>query len=448
MVQDVNLPIMLENRELATHEQAMEILNNFTASFQIVTISRIRGILSEELLRQALDIIQTRHPLLNSRIVAKSKSFWFETAAEKIPLSVVKKQQIQQWEEVVIQELNQKINSDRNLLRVTLINFEQAKNICYLITTIHHAIADASSCIQLHSEILTSCQNIAEGKAQIQVNQLPQQPSINKLFPKSIQGFTGEIGIILYVLKLKLQLIRYQPTTLKFEKNVPLKSRSCGLVHRKLVPELTTRLINACRQQKTTVQAALGAAMLFAVAKQTHISDKNNHYFSNYLSFRSSVNLRSRLQPQISNEHLGVMASAVMTFHKLKENHNFWDLARDIKIKLEQDLVNGDAFRQIMIVKKIMVSFLKNPHKSSVTAALTNIGRVNISQNYGQLELEEISFVPAQAAFGGIFSAAVSTFREQMVLHFMFSQPSMSTETVTILVDEMIALLTDNLQQV
>lgn len=32
MVQDVNLPIMLENRELAAHEQAMEILNNLAAS--------------------------------------------------------------------------------------------------------------------------------------------------------------------------------------------------------------------------------------------------------------------------------------------------------------------------------------------------------------------------------------------------------------------------------
>ncbi len=116
---------MLKNRQLAPHEQAMEILNNLAASFHIVTISRIKGIISGELLRQALDVVQTRHPLLNSRIVAKSNSFWFESGADKISLSVVKKQQIEQWEEVVIEELNQKINSDRNLLRVTLINFEE-----------------------------------------------------------------------------------------------------------------------------------------------------------------------------------------------------------------------------------------------------------------------------------------------------------------------------------
>ena len=105
---------MLETRELAAHEQSMEILNNLAASFHIVTISRIKGILGEELLRQALDIIQNRHPLLNARIIAKSNSFWFESGADKISLSVVDKQCIQQWQEVVIEELNKKINSDKN----------------------------------------------------------------------------------------------------------------------------------------------------------------------------------------------------------------------------------------------------------------------------------------------------------------------------------------------
>lgn len=436
---------MLETRELAAHEQAMETLNNLTASFHIVTISRIRGTLNQEVLRQALDMIQTRHPLLNARIVAKSKSFWFEPGTDKIPLSVVNKQQIQQWEEVVIEELNQKINSDRNLLRVTLINFEQDENICYLITTIHHAISDASSCIQLHSELLTNCQNIAEGTVQIKVNQVSQLPCFEKLIPISIQSFTGKIDNILYVLKLQLQLIRYHPKTLEFEKTVPIESRRCGWVYRELVPELTARLLEVCRQQKTTVQAALGAAMLFAVAKKTHVSQKNNNYFTNYFSFRSSVNLRTRLQPQISNEYLGAIASAVITFHNLQKNHHFWDLARDIKINLEQNLANGDAFRQVFLFKKIMSSFLKNPYHSVVSAALTNIGCINIPQNYGQLELEQISFVPAQSAFGGIFAAAVSTFKEQMMLHFMFSQPAISTETVENLADEMISILTDNL---
>lgn len=430
---------MLETRELAAHEQSMEILNNLAASFHIVTISRIKGILGEELLRQALDIIQNRHPLLNARIIAKSNSFWFESGADKISLSVVDKQCIQQWQEVVIEELNKKINSDKNLLRVTLIKFEDKQNNCYLITTIHHSIADASSCIQLHAEILTNCQNIVEGKTETKVNQLSQLPSIYRLIPKSFQGFSGTINNILYLLNLKLKLSLYQPITIGFEKSVPIESRSCGMVHKKLDSELTQRLVEVCRQNKTTVQAALGAAMLFAVAQKDNISQTKNKYFS----FRSSVNLRARLQPRISNEHFGAMASAVVSFHNFQLKENFWYLAQDIKQKLDNGLARGDAFRQMLMFKTIANSFLKKPYQSVVSAALTNIGRINIPHNYGQFELEEISFVPAQAAFGGVFAAAVSTFRGNMLLNFMFSQPSISNETVENLADDMISLIID-----
>ena len=429
---------MLKNRKLAAHEQAMEILNNLAASFHIVTISRIKGILKEELLRQALDMTQSRHPFLNARIVEKSNSFWFEAGADKIPLSVVNKQQIKQWEEVVVEELNHKINSDQNLLRVTLINFEDDENTSYLITSIHHAIADASSCIQLHSEILTNCQNITEGKAH-SITALPQLPSIEKLIPKSIQGFTGEISNILYLFSLKLQLLHYQPATLDFEKNVPLESRSCGMVHKRLDSELTTRFLDACRQQKTSVQAALGAAMLFAVAKKTNTSQRK----SNYFSFRSAINLRSCLQPQISNEHLGSIGTNILSFHNLEKNTNFWDLARDIKQELEIGLASNDKFRFIFVFKQILESFLKNLYKSSTSAALTNIGRVNIPQKYNQLDLEEISFVPSTAAFGAFFGAAVSTFRGKMLLNFMFSQPSISTETIETLASDMICIISD-----
>ena len=429
---------MLENRELAAHEQAMEILNHLAASLNIVTISRVKGIIGEELLRQALDMIQSRHSLLNSRILAKKNSFYFEAGADKISLLVANKQLLKQWEEVVVKELNQKINSDKNLLRVTLVNFEEEENICYLITTIHHAIADASSCIQLHSEILTNCQKIIEGKVEPNVTQLAQLPSIDKLIPKSFYGVTVKIANALYLLRLKLQLMRYKPTTLNFEKTAPLEFCSCGMVHRKLESKLVKRLVEVCRQQKTTVQAALGAAMLFAVAEKTNNQTKNN-----YFSFRSSVNLRQRLQPQISSDNLGAIASAVLSFHNFQVNDNFWDLARDIKLKLEKGLANGEAFRQIFTFKSIMKYFLKNPYQSAVSAALTNIGRINIPHNYGQLELEEISFVPAQAAFGGVFAAAVSTFREQMLLNFMYSQPSLSNETIENLADDTISIISD-----
>ena len=137
------------------------------------------------------------------------------------------------------------------------------------------------------------------------------------------------------------------------------------------------------------------------------------------------------------------MASVIPTFHHLKKNESFWDLAQDIKQKLETGITRGDAFRNILVSDKIIGYLIKNPYKSMNTAGLTNIGRINIPHDYGQFQLEEISFILSQAVFGGIFAAAVSTFRGKMLLNFMFSQPSISRSTVETLADDMISIITN-----
>jgi len=74
---------------------------------------------------------------------------------------------------------------------------------------------------------------------------------------------------------------------------------------------------------------------------------------------------------------------------------------------------------------------------------ISNIGRVNIPRLYGQFELSQISFIPTQAAFGGVFSLAVTTFEGKMFLNFPFSEPALSQETMETLVDSFMSCLVD-----
>ena len=75
------------------------------------------------------------------------------------------------------------------------------------------------------------------------------------------------------------------------------------------------------------------------------------------------------------------------------------------------------------------------------TVGVTNVGRVNIPRVYGQFELSEISFVPAEAAFGGNLKTAVTTFEGKMFLNFSFSEPAISQETMETLVDSVLSCL-------
>lgn len=78
---------MTDNRKLGKTEQVMEQVNRRAKTWNIVTISRIKGPVSAEILRPALDMIQHRHPRLNSRIVYYKNSLYFQTeGTTQIPL--------------------------------------------------------------------------------------------------------------------------------------------------------------------------------------------------------------------------------------------------------------------------------------------------------------------------------------------------------------------------
>ncbi|HEY9674826.1 MAG TPA: condensation domain-containing protein [Waterburya sp.] len=442
----------MNNRKLVPLEQAMEILNRRAGSYNVVTISRIKGPLREEMVRQALDLVQCRHPRLNSRIVGSLDNLRFESeGTQKIPLRVANKFYNEQWQDVVVEEMNEKIDSSKVLVRAVLIHIESEDNTNYLLTIVHHAITDALSGIRLHSELLTYCNSLASGEQITRVSSLPVLPSVEELLPESRQGFRGTIKSALFLLRLTLQHLWNQPKTLGVEKDVPIELRRCDMVHRQLDEELTQKFVELCRREKTTIQGALSAAMLLAAAKKITASEKAEVC----VSCESYVDLRRRLKPIVSDENLSVLVSSVTSFHTLRTQTSmtsfhtlqsctsFWALARDVKQKLEAGLKRGNIFSVVLMSRKILESALSQPSQVPLTVALTNVGRVNIPKNYGSFQLEEISYYPAQAAFGGVFTAAVATFEGKMTLNFIFSEPSISRETMETLVNSVLSCIVD-----
>ncbi|MEM6404489.1 MAG: alcohol acetyltransferase, partial [Cyanobacteria bacterium P01_D01_bin.116] len=145
---------------------------------------------------------------------------------------------------------------------------------------------------------------------------------------------------------------------------------------------------------------------------------------------RSFVDLRRRLSPAIDNEKLGSFASAVSTFHNITPHTEFWQLAREVKQKVKKAINHGDMFNIILMFTEVLNALLSSSHKAPLAVEVTNLGQVDIPVNYGSLKLEEISFMPSQGVFGGVFFAAVTTLKDKMMLNFVFSEPSLSQATV------------------
>jgi Condensation domain len=428
------------NRKLASSEECMEILNERASSLQVVTISRISGYLNPDVLRQSLNLVQQRHPRLNCRIVSNGDNFWFETEdTEKIPLRVVNSSTVNQWQAVAIEELNQKINSQKCLARVVLVSFLEAPNINYIITTIHHAITDAISSIYLHQNILEYCHKILAGKNIEAITTLPNLPSTEDLLPNSMMGLRGKINILMLILRIQYLKIYRDPKTFKFQKSLPLEMRQCGLIHKQLNETLTKKLIATCSQRKVTIQGALSAAMLLSAFRRinTSATEKIN------LNCLATIDLRRRLIPVISPEDLSLRISMMVANYQIDKNTSFWELAAETKKEINLFLERNYVFSIMKLFGKLMQSFLDNLNQSSITVGVTNVGKVNIARNYGNLQLEEISFALGAIFAGGIPIAAVTTFPEKMSINFIFSEPSISQEFMAGFVDDVLVLITE-----
>ncbi len=428
-----------DDRPLSIPEQGFELLSRSSRSWVAMFISCIRGPLTEKIVRRALDMIQSRHPRLNVRIVGPDDNLRFESeGTAQIPLRVVNNEQ---WQDIVLEELNQNIDSHQVLMRAVLVYSENGR--CYLITTIHHAIVDGLSGIRLQQEILTNCQNITSGEQMPQVERVSALPPFEALLPETLHGFKDRGKMLFDSVLFLLKTLWFRPKSLGFEKCVPVALRRTGLVQKQLDEALTQQLLKTCKKKNITVQAALCAAMLFAITRKMSVGKKSKLC----ASCGTSIDLRRRLTPPISDEHLGAMVSTLMSYHTLRTNTSFWELARDVKQKVEAELKTDKIFTSNLVFRKNIAFFLAHPNITRWTTVVTNVGKINLPKVYGPYELESISFMPSMAAFGGIFAMAVTTFGGKMVMNFPFSEPSINQETMAVLTSNVMFCITEACQR-
>lgn len=418
---------MNNTQNLLPHERYCEILNRHVGTYNIIICSHVKGPLTQEIIRQALDMAQSRHPRLNWRIVGEQNCLRFETeGTQKIPLQVVDKLHNKYWQEVVTAQANEEIDSSKCLMRAVLVRALNEEDTNYLITTIHHAIADGLSFVQLQQEILSYAQKIASGQVLTQVTPLPALPSLEKLLPYSATTS---------------QLYESYPErdTLGFEKWVPIENRKTAWIYRQMDEKLTQQLKKIAKQEKTTVHGAFCAAMLLETAR---IIRANQNIEVVRACCSTPFNLRSYLQVPVSSEHLNFMVWDVRLWHTLEKNTSFWDLAREARQQIRSVLKSGAFISEITSEK--LEDFIPLLDKEvEITVEIINLGKLNIPTIYGIFEIEEIHVICGTAAFAGIPTLLVTEFRGKTLLSFLFSEPSLSQTTMEILANNVVSNLMD-----
>lgn len=413
---------MTNDRPLVDLEKALELLQRETNSLHVVVVGKIKGFLDPEVLRRSLLLVQLRHPLLNSHIVGPLDHLMFKTeGTEKIPLEVILNSEPEYWQTIFVNELNTKLENKKVLLRATLIKPTEKSTTNYLITRIHHGVIDGISAVHLYSEILSFCQKIVSENQIPEFEKLGPPPCLEKI----IADYTVENNTESLISELELPI-----DTLPFEKYVPFKQRTCGLIQKQLNASLTQQLIQRCKSEKVTVQGAICSAMMLALAK--HLEPEDQEF---YFSCLDAVDMRRRLNSPIGNEQMTFLVSSLVCFHTVNQKMSFWDLAKQATEEIQAKLKTPEIYHRILAFGE-GVNIIENPEKTISSVFVSNIGKVKISSNYGQFELEEISFGASNKMFGSTFTVFVSTFQDQATFNFVYTQPLVSQTVIEKLIKD------------
>ena len=432
------------SRPLTNIEKGMEILNLYGGASNIVLVSQITGNLSTSVLRQGLDRLQAQTPFLQCRIKKADQNWSFTTeATAKIPLTVLPQTDFE-IADIVNKELNEAIASSECLLRVIAICHQGSENISSLITTAHHGITDGISCVALHEKLFKVCQSIQHSDVAREEPHSLFAPedlvAVEDFMPAKLFTVGGEIQKYIRILNEIRKGVFNKHQTLASEQQAQLKDYRCGFLKRKLAPELSVKIINQCRQHQVTVQGAIAAAMLISVTNQIRTPEQPIIK----AVCRNGVDVRRLFDADVKPEKLGVFAAPIATSHQISDRPSFWDLARDVVQQINTGIANQDAFFNLRILDQLLGYLANHPDQlDASTADISNIGKLDIEETYGEFELTEISFVTSNRVFANSILVAVSTFRRQVILNFVSSEPSVSQQTREAIASNVVDYLTN-----
>lgn len=400
------------NRELGASEHLLWLLAQ-TKPINVVLCATITGSLSIKQLNAALAEVQHRHPLLAVKISSdRSQPRFVSENVRSIPLRVIERQGEEHWCQEVEAELLRPFSSSEDpLIRAVLLH---SPNLCELIVTFDHCIGDGLSGAYLIRDIL----NIASQPNIIQ-QRLPEPRSCEELIPVSAGVINtdavdedlhslanrGKASFFSFPGSAREPAMRGSTAPSARSQLEALKNRTSdkereqpGLLHWCLSPEETDRLVSCCRQEQTSVHGALCASFLLSIAQEASLTDKV------VLKCMSPLSLRNHLIPPIG-EDFGAYYTRELTYHNIQPSIDFWEVAREAKHQLNQVLTNGRIYAGVLKVSEFLSTkpeaialrqYVNDLIGSELT--VTNLGRLNIPQQFGLLQLRQLHLTVAGIA--------------------------------------------------
>lgn len=320
----------------------------------------------------------------------------------------------------------------------------------YLLITTHHAVSDGLSCGYLHSEIVSICHRLLH-RYSLPDDGTPQPifPPAEQLLPNRFCGLSGRLTGFHLLGQLLLNRLRLKPDHLPVKRCIPVADRKTGLIRRTLSPQLSQRFVQRCYEEGVTTNVAIMAAMLIATSRSIQKSSSIPHQPVT-LSTQLAVNLRRYLAlpsaldstlgaAKIQEQELAPLFSILVHAYAVNAQSRIWNLAREIKGKIRNNIRNRDVLRYFRCLRLLTALALRTPSQPAVSVSLSDVGKVAFPFRHGEFEIEDYGGAFSVGLFVGRITAIVSQFQERLTINFVFSEPALDGALAQQIVDDTIA---------
>jgi NRPS condensation-like uncharacterized protein len=380
------MKLMRPEAEGAVYLSAQPITLNFALC------ARVIGPLTLRQLETALAGLGKRHPLLAVRAVGPQGSAYFtDEDVPPIPLRVVDRVNDDDW----IGESERDIQRKSSYLTQPMLRcvWIRGGEISDLVLVCDHLVADGKSAIYALRDLLAL---LADPSMAIEPILVPPMPEL--LTPDVVERVTAEFA-------------KPQPEPPAFDPNarIPEPAGPVCITPFALDATETRSLVERCKDEGVTVQAAICAAFLTPFAERQPETPVRHAEIP--------VDVRSRLSQPVGDSYGNMIGLAVISFD-CAPGRNLWDVARDASAALRA-MPDEVVFGTVQVQLALFGRARSRPWEISYDLSVSNLGRVDIPAQYGNLRLESI-YAPIFPATGSEHRIlGVSTFGGQM--RFTFS---------------------------
>lgn len=429
------------DRKLDMLEQVIWLIDQ-GAGINFGIIARVSGVLTEQILRKSLDVVQQKYPSLKNKIIDGHEPRFAFDDVPKIPLSTMKRRDDYHWIEEIEKGMKKSFPwSIGPLARVVLL---VSKDKCDLVFSFCHVIGDGVSGIKFVEDVLKVAGQLCRGETPPLESTLPILPSNLDLMRKDLK-FKPEFLDI----SGRIMRVFHKPVDLKGDQEVPPDKRCTRVIQRTISPAETKKLAERCKKEKTTIQGVLCAAVLQTLVEEIRKCQEVTKRGSLMIGCNSPVNSRRHLSIDVGDNMGNFVTNA---FHwQLVDNHSsIWNEARKIQKSIQREIKYGRDIKAIHNIGSVLkvnstpMDVVNTLSQAVPPVAVSNMGRLDIPGKFGDLILEDIhatGTINLSAKSG--FALVVTSLHGHITINFLYAEPYRSKERAEIMVKSVMTRLKD-----